>query len=43
MGKRCAKNAGWWYSVGFLRLCSIDFFHFGLELGMVFKGTTGNV
>ena len=36
-------GGGGGYSVGFLRLCSIDFAHFGLESGMVFKGTTGNV
>ena len=43
--RRCAKNArsgGGGYSVGFLGLfglkTDIDFAHFGLESGMVFKG-----
>ena len=48
---RCAKNARWrgggGYSVGFLGLfglkTDIDFAHFGLESGMVFKVTTRSV
>lgn len=40
-------GGGGGYSVGFLRLfglkTDIDFAHFGLESGMVFKGTTRSV